>query len=142
MDEQRRSVLDYSAKNFLSGGWNNTQFMSPNIQDVDFDALNPSAQFPGNMKDGFWVVPANPFETHDLGHEFANHTGVTMEMWQMHEVRANEITFSGERNADNLHILLQRYCQFMFFAIQSVTSSYTVVLNVRSFACWQLKEVS
>lgn len=124
-DDKFRSVLDYSATNFLTGGWNATQFMSPNIQNVQHDPSNPSSQFPRDFYDGNFVVPSGEWvgcttpECIDEGrfkgwqidfdrtavdsHSFdggpdtadwrsglqiwPNHTGITMEMWQMREVR-------------------------------------------------------
>jgi hypothetical protein len=95
LDEQRRSVLDYTATDFLKGSWNDTYFMSPNIQDVPFDHLFPSKQFPRDFYDGNWVVPVESIAWirenywEGLNTFWANHTGITMEGHQLMDVRTS-----------------------------------------------------
>jgi hypothetical protein len=90
-----RPVLDSSATNFLNGSWNDTYFMSPNIQGEVFNPLLPSAQFPRDVYDGNFVVPQeskrwmNKTMPHSgLALFWANHTGITMEGYQLMDVRA------------------------------------------------------
>jgi hypothetical protein len=86
LDERKRSVLDYSATNFLNATWNETYFMSPNIQDVPYNPLNPDAHFPIDFYDGNWVVRGTL--NNSINYWYHNHTGNMMEGSVMLEVRA------------------------------------------------------
>lgn len=92
--EKTRSVLDYSATNFLTGSWNDTFYMSPDIQNQVFDPHNPDEHFPDNSFYSWpWMTPRHPpfvdtawMEPKDNSMIRPNDTGITMEMWQMSEV--------------------------------------------------------
>jgi hypothetical protein len=86
LDEKKRSVLDYSATDFLRASWDGAGFMSPNIQDVPFDPLKPNAQFPTDFYDGNWTVtqPSSPYSAKHFWYN--RHPGNMMEASIMLEV--------------------------------------------------------
>lgn len=97
-DNRRRSVLDYSATNFLSGGWYDTQFMSPNIQDMEYDPSDPSAQFPKIDYEGWMLHPTDdrfssigPQANGCFNDLVYNYSGNQFETWQMQEVRRSSL---------------------------------------------------
>jgi hypothetical protein len=69
--------------------------MSRNLQNVSFNPLRPSNQFPRDFYDGNFVVPEESkrwmkenFPNSGLALFWPNHTGITMEGYQMMDVRA------------------------------------------------------
>jgi hypothetical protein len=93
-----RSALDYSATNFLTGSWNDTYFMSPDFQNLLFDPLQPSNQFPRDFYDGNFVVPEESrrwmkdnMPNSGLALFWPNHPGITMEGYQLMDVRAYSV---------------------------------------------------
>jgi hypothetical protein len=94
-DDQVRSALDYSAEDFLDASWNDTYFVPRSIQKVEFDPLLPSNQFPRDFYDGNFLVPAESMQwmkdnmpNSGLALFWPNHPGITMEGYQLMDVRA------------------------------------------------------